>query len=255
MSRLSARDLTIRFGGVAAVDGVNLEIAAAEIRGLIGPNGAGKTSFVNLITGVNQPTSGDVLIDGESIRGLKASAVARRGVRRTFQTSQLFRGMTVTENVMVGRHASMRTSALGAAIGLPSVLREEREARARAREALDFVGMSPFAERDGGELSFGQQRMVEIARAIVGEPRLLLLDEPAVGLSLDRVHDLEALILKIRKERGTSILLIEHVTRVVMNVCDRVTVLATGRAIAEGTPAEVVANPAVIEAYLGRQHA
>ncbi len=249
--KLEIRSLGVRFGGLIAVDDVSLSIAAAKIWGVIGPNGAGKTTLLNAITGVNKPTSGDILLDGHSIAGLKASDIAARGMRRTFQTSQLFQGMTVLENVMTGLHARMQTSLLDAAFSSARVRREEREAADKAYEALEFVGMSQFADRDGGELSFGQQRIIEIARALVSEPQVILLDEPAVGLSLNRVIELEELLQKIRAERGVTVVMIEHVIRVVMNVCDRVTVMASGQKIAEGTADEVTSDRNVIEAYLG----
>jgi branched-chain amino acid transport system ATP-binding protein len=251
-SKLKIEELTVAFGGLVALENVSLDIKRGEIRGIIGPNGAGKTTLLNAITGVSPPTSGGLLLDGQPIVGLKASTIAARGLRRTFQTSQLFKGMTVLENVMTGLHAKLGTSLIDAAFSLGRVRSEEREAAWKAREALEFVGMDQFADRDGGELSFGQQRIVEIARALVSEPAVLLLDEPAVGLSFNRVIELEDLLKKIRAERGITIVMIEHVIRVVMNVCDRVTVLASGRKIAEGTADEVASNKDVIEAYLGR---
>ncbi|MEZ5844112.1 MAG: ABC transporter ATP-binding protein [Hyphomicrobiaceae bacterium] len=250
--KLATRQLTVAFGGITALDRVDLGITSGEIRGIIGPNGAGKTTLLNAVTGISPPTSGDILLDGASIVGLKGSSIAARGLRRTFQTSQLFKGMTVLENVMTGLHAKLHTNLLDAAFGLSRVWREEDEAAQKALDALDFVGMRHFAERDGGELSFGQQRIVEIARALISEPQVLLLDEPAVGLSLNRVVELGELLQRIRAERGVTIVLIEHVIRVVMNVCDTVTVLASGRKIAEGTALEVSSDKAVIEAYLGR---
>ena len=195
----------------------------------------------------------DVLLDGRSIVGESASTVAARGIRRTFQTTQLFGGLTVLENVMAGCHADIRTGLFSAMFSTGRLKSDEREAEERAREALEFVRMTQFADRDAGQLSFGQSRMIEIARAIVSRPQVLLLDEPAVGLSLDRVHELEELIRRVRDERGVTIIMVEHVIRLVMNVCDRITVLSSGRKIAEGTADEVTRNDIVIEAYLGRK--
>ena len=253
MSKLATQNLSMVFGGLVALDGIDLDVPEGEIRGIIGPNGAGKTTLLNAITGVNRPTGGEVLLDGEVISGLKASKIAARGLARTFQTSQLFAGMTVLENVMTGLHDRMSTNPLAAAFGLPSVWKEEEDATEKSIRALEFVGMGQFADRDGGELSFGQQRIVEIARALVREPQVLLLDEPAVGLSMNRVTELDVLLRRIREERGITIVMIEHVIRLVMGVCDKITVLSSGRKIAEGTADEVTQNPEVVEAYLGRE--
>ena len=252
MTILVTNKLTVKFDGLVALHELDLNVKQGEIRGIIGPNGAGKTTLMNLLTGVNEPTSGEILFDGKSIVGLKASTIAAHGVRRTFQTTQLFRGMSVLENVMTGYHSCIRTGLLAAGLSLGSLRKDEAKARERAHDALVFVGMEKFSDRDGGELSFGQQRMIEIARAIVGEPRVLLLDEPAVGLSLDRVEDLEALIKRIRDERGMTVMIVEHVIRLIMSLCDRITVLASGTKIAEGTADEVARDEKVAEAYLGR---
>ena len=250
--RLIARDLAISFGGVHALDGVDLELGAGEIRGVIGPNGAGKTTLLNVISGLNRPERGEIQLDGRPIVGLKPSQIAALGLARTFQTTQLFRGMTVLENVMTGLHGRLRTGVIGAALGRRALHAEEADAARRAQGILEFVGMAQFAKRLATELSFGQQRVVEIARALVNEPTVLLLDEPAVGLSLNRVAEVDALLRKIRDERGVTIVLIEHVIRLVMDVSDRITVLNYGRKLAEGTPEEIRQNPTVIEAYLGR---
>jgi branched-chain amino acid transport system ATP-binding protein len=253
MTILLANSVSVHFDGLIALDDINLDIRQGEIRGIIGPNGAGKTTLINLLTGINSPTAGEIILDGESIKGLKASDVAARGVRRTFQTTQSFRGLTVLENVMVGDHCATSANVFAAALSLAAMRRKEEEARERAWDALVFVGMEKFADRDSTELSFGQQRMIEIARAIISNPKILLLDEPAVGLSLDRVHELEDLLKRIRSERGTTILIVEHVIRLIMSLCDRITVLASGAKIAEGTAEEVANDDRVAEAYLGRR--
>ena len=251
VSKLRASDISISFGGLRALDSVGIEVEPGEIRGIIGPNGAGKTTLLNVICGIDAPDSGTVWLDGESINGLKTSQIADRGIGRTFQTTKLFKGMTVLENVMTGLHGKMRASPLAAAFSFRRVLREEAEAARRAREVLEFVRMIDFADEEATALSFGQQRLVEIARALVSEPEVLLLDEPAVGLSLTRVAEVDELLRRIRRERGVTIVMIEHVIRLVMGVCDRITVLNGGRRIADGTAEEVMADAEVAEAYLG----
>ena len=251
VSKLRASGVSISFGGLKALDSVEIDVAPGEIRGVIGPNGAGKTTLLNVICGIDPPDSGAVWLDGQPITGLRTSRIAERGIGRTFQTTKLFKGMTVLENVMTGLHGKMRASPLAAAFGMRSVLREEAEAARRAREALEFVRMLDFADHEATALSFGQQRLVEVARALVSEPQVLLLDEPAVGLSLTRVAEVDELLRRIRRERGVTILMIEHVIRLVMGVCDRITVLNSGRKIADGTAEEVMADREVAEAYLG----
>lgn len=251
VSKLRASGVSISFGGLKALDSVEIDVAPGEIRGVIGPNGAGKTTLLNVICGIDPPDHGAVWLDGQPITGLKTSRIAERGIGRTFQTTKLFKGMTVLENVMTGLHGKMRASPLAAAFGMKSVLREEAEAARRAREALEFVRMLDFADHEATALSFGQQRLVEVARALVSEPQVLLLDEPAVGLSLTRVAEVDELLRRIRRERGVTILMIEHVIRLVMGVCDRITVLNSGRKIADGTAEEVMADREVAEAYLG----
>jgi branched-chain amino acid transport system ATP-binding protein len=250
---LSVRGVSVNFGGVKVLDSIDLDVKPGEIRGLIGPNGAGKTTMLNVISGIHAPHQGDVLLDGVSIVGRKPSAIARLGLGRTFQTSQLFRGMTVLENLMTGLHHRTVAGLVAASLNLRSYREEEEAAEETARKALEFIGMSAFADRPGSALSFGQQRVIEIARTLIGDPKVVLLDEPAVGLSLNRLTEFDALLRRIRDEKGVTLILIEHVIRLVMDVCDQVTVLSSGRRIAEGTPDTVRNDAGVIEAYLGKE--
>ena len=250
---LSVRDLHVSFGGVHVLQGIDLDVGSLEIRGLIGPNGAGKTTLLNAICGMYRPRQGSITFDGTSVVGRKASDITSLGLGRTFQTSQLFKGMTVLENLMTGLHRQTTTDFLSAAFGLRRASEEEVRSEEEARRALHFVGMSEFADRPATALSFGQQRVVEIARTLIGDPKLVLLDEPAVGLSINRLAELDTLLRRIRDQKGVTLILIEHVIRLVMDVCDRVTVLSSGRAIADGAPEVVRSAPAVIEAYLGKE--
>jgi len=250
---LSVHDLHVSFGGVHVLQGVDLNVERLEIRGLIGPNGAGKTTLLNAICGMYRPRAGSIRLDGESIVGRKPSDIASLGLGRTFQTSQLFKGMTVLENLMTGLHRQTRTGFLSAGFCLRRALDEEMRTEEEARRALHFVGMSDFADRPATALSFGQQRVVEIARTLIGDPKVVLLDEPAVGLSINRLTELDALLRRIRDDKGVTLILIEHVIRLVMDVCDRVTVLNSGRVIADGAPDAVRKEQVVVEAYLGKE--
>jgi branched-chain amino acid transport system ATP-binding protein len=247
---LEVDHVTLRFGGVVALNDVSFSLRKGEIFGLIGPNGAGKTTCFNAMTGVYRPTSGSIRFNGESIVGKKKHEITRGGIARTFQNVRLFPEMTALENVMVGADAHHKTSVVGALFRLPRHWREERAGRERSMELLRFVGIERRAGEVSRNLAYGQQRRLEIARALATNPTLLCLDEPAAGFTPAEKEDLLQLIRRIR-DTGVTILLIEHDMRLVMGVTDRIVVLEFGRKIAEGTPHEVRDNEAVIAAYLG----
>ena len=250
---LDVRNLGIDFGGLTAVDSFNITIGPTEIAGLIGPNGAGKTTIFNLLTGVYQPTRGSVLVNGIDIKGMPVHKVNKLGIARTFQNIRLFSEMTALDNVKVGMHNEIKCSFLASLFRLPGYYRSEAAANMKAMELLEFMGLGDVADQKAGSLPYGVQRRLEIVRALATNPSIILLDEPAAGMNPSETTELMHQIRRIRDTFHIAIFLIEHDMNLVMNVCETIAVVNYGKIICKGTPDQVRQNPAVIEAYLGRE--
>jgi len=253
MSRpiLEVRGLTMRFGGLLAVNNVALNVQEKQVVSMIGPNGAGKTTVFNCLTGFYQPADGEILIEGEAIHGLPGHQIARKGVVRTFQNVRLFKDMTAVENLLVAQHRHLNTNFLAGLFKTPGFRQSERQAMDFARHWLERVDLVDVANRPAGTLAYGQQRRLEIARCMMTRPRILMLDEPAAGLNPKETEDLKALIGMLRQDHGVTVLLIEHDMKLVMSISDHIYVINQGTPLADGTPEQIRNNPDVIKAYLG----
>lgn len=254
MSLLEVQNLSKRFGGLQAVDNVSFSVQEGSIKALIGPNGAGKTTLFNLLSGVLLSDSGSVRFNASAIHGLQPYQIAAKGLSRTFQHIRLFTHMTALENIMIGRHIHSRAGFLSGMMALPWTKKEENAARTRALEIMEFLGMAEFADNEATSLAYGQQRMLELARALACEPKLLLLDEPAAGLNMRETAEMAKLISRIR-DTGITVLLVEHDMSLVMNISDEIVVLSYGQKIADDRPLAIQKNPEVIRVYLGEDDA
>lgn len=250
---LKVSGLTMRFGGLLAVDSVGFEVKSDEVFAIIGPNGAGKTTVFNCVGGFYAPTAGEIIMDGKPINGLPSHKVARHGLVRTFQNVRLFKQLTVLENLLVAQHTQVESRLLPGLLKLRGYRQSEADALARAAQWLDFMGLREFANREAGNLAYGHQRRLEIARCMITKPRLLMLDEPAAGLNPQEKRDLQSLIDQLRREFGVAVLLIEHDMSLIMGISDRILVMEHGKPITTGTPDAVRNDERVIKAYLGEE--